>query len=367
MKRIGMLYLGRRGAATVDNLELCKTFAKDNYVYIVISKQIENLVEYYKLLDLYPANIKIFTVNTYNSKISFLFKTLNIFRYIYIASKLKKEKLDFIYQDMITYWGAIVTIFLRKQRIITAIHDPEMHVGEKDFLFETLTKLCVKRCSNIVVFSKKFINIVAEKYSFPKEKICALKLGGYSYYKDNSKVIENNKYNTILFFGRISEYKGLSVLLEAIKNLKESNFDIKLRVVGNGSLSDKEKNLIRELGDSVELINRWIKDDEVESFFKGIDFVVLPYIEATQSGVVMLSYAMQKSVLATDVGALSEQILEDTGLIVKPNDVIALVNGIKKLYENDIFFEKGLRAFYYASQEWTWEKQAQRLINFLNN
>ena len=367
MKRIGLLYLGKRGSATVENLEICKTLVKDNYLYVVLSRQIENLHEYYKLKEQYPRNLEILAINTYSSKVDFLFRSINIFRFIEIAWKIKKQKLDFIYIQMITYWGAILTNFLRNHKIVTAVHDPEMHAGEKDILFEILTKLCVHNSSNLVVFSSKFVDVCSRKFSFPKEKICVLKLGGYSYYKAESYVQNNSpvKFNRILFFGRISEYKGVGVLLEAMKKIKQNNSEIFLRIVGNGSFSEKEKLLISELGASVEVVNRWIKDEEVESFFENIDFVVLPYIEASQSGVVMLSYAMGKSVLATNVGALDEQINEETGLLVESNNIDSLIRGINKMYENDSYIKKGQKAFIYATQEWTWCKQAEKLLNFI--
>lgn len=368
MKRIGLLYLGKRGSATVENLEICKTLVKENYLYVVLSRQIENLHEYYKLKEQYPENLEILAINTYNSKLDFLFRSINILHFIDIAHKIKQQKLDFIYIQMITYWGAILTNFLKNHKIVTAVHDPEMHAGEKDLLFEVLTKSCVHNSSNLVVFSSKFVDVCAKKFSFPKEKICVLKLGGYSYYKNDCNVQNNSitKNNRILFFGRISEYKGIGLLLEAIKKLKQNRTEILLRIVGNGSFSEKEKVLISELGTSVEVVNRWIKDEEVESFFENIDFVVLPYIEASQSGVIMLSYAMGKAVLATNVGALDEQINEETGLLIEPNSIDSLIRGIIKMYENDAYVKKGQKAFIYATQEWTWNKQAQKLLNFVN-
>ena len=114
------------------------------------------------------------------------------------------------------------------------------------------------------------------------------------------------------------------------------------------------------------MVNRWIKDEEVESFFEDIDFTVLPYIEATQSGIVMLSYAMQKPVIATNVGALSEQILEgETGFLIRPNNPDELVESIESMYNNNVFLLQGQKAFFYATQEWTWEKQVENLLTFL--
>lgn len=367
MRKIGIIYLGKKGGPTVDTLEMCKALVAENVLYIVLSRQIENLEEYKKLESQNPGRISILTMNTYANKIEFLLKSFNFFRFLLTSHKIKKQNLDFIYFPMVTYWGAILSIFLKKQKLVTAIHDPESHIGEENSLFEKLTKINVENSQNLVVFSKKFLKSVSNKYSFPINKVCELKLGGYSYYlKNNYNKVQDKRNNKILFFGRISEYKGLQVLLEAVNKMRNSGSNIVLKVVGNGKLTEKEQLLVSELGAGIELENRWIKDEEVESFFSDIDFTVLPYIEASQSGVVMLSYAMKKAVLATNVGALDEQVLDDSGIIVEPNNVDALIKGIKKLYDNNSFIEKGLKGYYYATQEWTWGKQAKRLIDFIS-
>lgn len=367
MKKIGVLYLGKRGGPNIDTLEMCKALVRDNHLYLILSKQIENLDDFRELQRQNSEHVTILLISTYKTKLGFLFKSINIFRFLLISQKTTKQKLSFIYIPMITYWGAIVSLFLRKQKLVTAIHDPDSHVGEANFILEKLTKVCVRKSSYLVVFSNKFIKPVSQKYFFDIDKIIPLKLGGYSYYKKNNESKAFYINNKVLFFGRISEYKGLGVLLEAIKQMRDKGSHIVLKVVGNGTLTDKENNLISVLGDGVELVNRWIKDEEVESFFKDIDFTVLPYIEASQSGVVMLSYAMQKSVLATNVGALDEQILDDTGIIVEPNNVEALIQGIKRMYENNCFYEKGIKGFHYATNEWTWEKQAQKLLDYITD
>ena len=49
MKKIGILYLGRRGAAPVDTLEITSELIKENTVYLFLSKRIENLDKFFDL------------------------------------------------------------------------------------------------------------------------------------------------------------------------------------------------------------------------------------------------------------------------------------------------------------------------------
>lgn len=366
MKKIGIMYLGRRGGPTVDTLEMCKELVHKNNLFVLLSSQIENLNKFYELKEQYPDNMTIYTVKTYSNRKEFLFRTLNIFTFIKVARIIKKQKLSFLYQTMITYWGAILTIFLKNEKIVTAIHDPETHTGEENILFKKLYDTCIKKSNKYVIFSNKFLAKVQYLYNIRGEDVCILRLGGYLYYKKSELYRQESiVHNRILFFGRISEYKGLGNLLEAVKMLKSQGININLRVVGNGTLTEREKELICELKTSVELHNRWINDDEIQSFFQDIDFVVLPYIEATQSGIVMLSYAMNKAVLATNVGALDEQVTNETGKLVSPNNITALANGIREMYENNIFKSMGDIAYKLATEDWTWAKQSERLLEFM--
>lgn len=101
----------------------------------------------------------------------------------------------------------------------------------------------------------------------------------------------------ILFFGRIEEYKGISLLYEAFTECTSLSSRYKLVIAGSGTLSFRrkkdEKNVI--------VINRYIKDEEVKFLYEHAACVAYPYISATQSGVLSLAYYFGTPVLASDV------------------------------------------------------------------
>lgn len=89
--------------------------------------------------------------------------------------------------------------------------------------------------------------------------------------------------------------------------------------------------------------------------------MVLPYIEATQSGVIPTAYAFARLVIATDVGSLGDMVQDGrTGLIIHPNDVDKLAQAILTLAGDTILCGKmGQAAYEVANPEWAWEKIAQ--------
>ena len=115
---------------------------------------------------------------------------------------------------------------------------------------------------------------------------------------------------------------------------------------------------------NIELINRYIDDDEFQPLLDSVDFVVLPYKRASQSGVIPMCFAYGKTVIATNVGALVEQVPEGTGIITTPDaaDICAEIDDLYK--KQDKIFQLGSRAKRYAEEELSWDKSAKLLLNF---
>lgn len=137
-----------------------------------------------------------------------------------------------------------------------------------------------------------------------------------------------------LFFGLVREYKGLDILLEALSMLPPGGSWTCL--VAGEFYKSKEpyKARIRELGleNMVRLEDRYIPNSEVPLYFAAADLTVLPYRNATQSGVAALSFALNRPVLTTRVGALPEMITEgENGWLVPPDDPAALASVLSEV------------------------------------
>jgi glycosyltransferase involved in cell wall biosynthesis len=135
----------------------------------------------------------------------------------------------------------------------------------------------------------------------------------------------------LLFFGRIEPYKGLQILLSATAQLLKRCPKLKLVIAGAGAAPL----LPRSLETHVILINRFIADQEVRVLVSGATAVVLPYLEATQTGVVPLAAAWAVPAIVTRVGALPELVIDEvTGLIVDPGDPVGLSCAMARLHES---------------------------------
>lgn len=137
----------------------------------------------------------------------------------------------------------------------------------------------------------------------------------------------------LLFFGFVRPYKGLDVLLQAMARL--AGEDVFLSVVGEFWRGEDEARKYvadNKLASNVEIVSRYVSDDEAASFFSRCDVVVLPYRSATGSGVIPLAYHYGKSVIATRVGGLPDAVEEGkTGLLVDPDSIDQLSGAIKQV------------------------------------
>lgn len=115
----------------------------------------------------------------------------------------------------------------------------------------------------------------------------------------------------LLFFGRFRAYKGLDLLRDAFRLLHQSHPGASLRVVGEGDAEACAPGLAALPG--VRLERRWVAEDEIPALLAAADAVVLPYREASQSGVVPQALAMGVPVVATPVGGLAEQVRPGAG------------------------------------------------------
>jgi len=142
----------------------------------------------------------------------------------------------------------------------------------------------------------------------------------------------------ILFFGYVRKYKGLGVLFDALHTAlaRRQLNDTLLLVVGEFYENETAYRTQAEalgLGSAVRFIARYVAQREVATFFSAADVVVLPYLSATQSGIIQVAYNFDRPVIASQVGGLSGVVVEGkTGFLVPPNDPAALADALQRFY-----------------------------------
>ncbi len=166
--------------------------------------------------------------------------------------------------------------------------------------------------------------------------------------------------HTVLFFGRIGEYKGLRYLIATEPLVSRKIPDFKVIIAGRGEDLEANREKI-EHNPHFEIHNRYIPNQEVALFFNRCALVLLPYIEASQSGVLAMAFAFGKPVIVTDVGSLSEVVKNgETGFIVPAKDNEKLAGAIVNLLQHkEMRKTMGKNTLKMARTDLSWEHIAR--------
>lgn len=251
----------------------------------------------------------------------------------------------------------------RFKKIFIGIHDPIPHKGEKEIKLNFLRKIFLNHSKTKgIFFYSSFAKKQFENYYKTNTALKWVITMGELTYFSNLAQNETTPKKGILFFGRISPYKGIEVLLDAMPEVFRCYPNEQLTIAGrsiNGyriPLDSNSKNR-----GQITILNKHISNEELVKQISEAKFVVCPYIEATQSGVLMTSFALKTPVIASSVGAFTEYIDErETGSLVPVNDSEALSSEIKKFLKDDHyknFFKDAL------SPVESWKKNEEVFLN----
>ena len=364
MKKITLISLGQTGAGPVYSLEMAKALEQSGKcnLQIIISESVTNIEAWKKTFE--GTKVQFYVVKAYNhSKSSVLIQFFNVWRKANIVKLIRNYHPDVLYVPFGLMWSRFIYAFIPSDiKIIRTIHDVQAH--DRFNLAEVVSNLLTAGSNRFVdgyvILNEKDRHIIECKYNKP---VAVIPHASFSYYfkESVSSGTEEIKHR-IGFFGRIEPYKGLDLLVEAFELSKTQG--LKLLIAGSGAIETSLLERIKS-NNNIELINRYIDDDEFQPLLDSVDFVVLPYKRASQSGVIPMCFAYGKTVIATNVGALEEQVPEGTGIITSLNaaDICAQIDDLYK--KQDKISQLGSRAKLYAEEELSWDKSAKLLLEFI--
>lgn len=304
---------------TIFNIE--KIYPKSGIFPISIYPELLNLQKYIPLDHFYIANETTGRWGWNSFKIN-----------MRILSFFKKINPDVINYVPIPNIFHCFPLWFFKSKLVMTIHDGKPHTGEGSRKDEFIRKVISKYVKKFILLNKGEVEIFAQRYNISLKRIFQSRLGYYDILNIYGTT-QINKQPIILFFGRISKYKGIEYLLESIKIIHKTHPQIKVIIAGKGNYYFDIKEY--ENLDYIEFRNRYINLDELANLIRSALVTICPYTDATQSGVVNSSFALNTPVIATNVGGLPEMIENGkNGILVPPKDVEALTQAILSLLEN---------------------------------
>jgi glycosyltransferase involved in cell wall biosynthesis len=285
-----------------------------------------------------------------------------------VLSHVRKIKPDIIHIDAKSLRFITMAPYLYFfKKVYTTIHDPIPHSGEDHLKARLIRFLSLGVAKNYFFYSKFAHDEFKKIETANKKTTWQLRLFPITFFRKYSKKNHEVKVHN-LFFGRLSPYKGIDVLMDAIPIILGKYPNEKFVVAGksiDGYQIDLQ--LIEKYKDNIVLLNRYISNEELVDLFTSAKMVLCPYKDATQSGVLVTALALDVPVIASRVGAFPEYINENkNGLSVPVNDASALADAVTNFLDNDKY--KTIASFIKEENKHNqWENNIEELLKAYNN
>jgi glycosyltransferase involved in cell wall biosynthesis len=302
-------------------------------------------------------------------------------RLVRYAATAKPRVFHILWNNKLEFFDRTVLMLyyklLGKKLLLTAHNVNTRNRDSNDtWLNRVSLKIQYKLSNHIFVHTDKMKIQLASEFGIPKARVTVVPFGINNTVPDTRLTTieakrllglsENDKI--LLFFGNIAPYKGLEYLVAAFGELLKKDKSYRLLMVGRPKGAERYWIQIRRaindrrIHDRIIERSEYIPDEEAELYFKAADVLVLPYTRVFQSGVLFLGYSFGLPVIASDVGSLKEEIVENkTGFVFKPEDLSDLAGKIEHYFNSDLFqnlesHRAKIKA--YANERYSWSKVA---------
>jgi glycosyltransferase involved in cell wall biosynthesis len=318
--KIALVYLGRRGSGGPFSLELGRALAHRADLSAVVSEGLESLSAWSGAP--FPVQVS----PTFESALGAAWSLLFPDRIRALAAQIRARQPDVLLFPMAHPWNAALQKALSPTPSVIFVHDPIPHPGLAGWLHTRIEKPSLRRAAHCILLSQSLAPELARR-GVPLEQITVVPHGLLAYPQPPAGA---SPAPTLLFFGRITPYKGLEVLLAAFERLSARRPELRLRIAGEGSLAPYRRQMA--CLKNLEIINCWLDEEKIPAIFNGVSLLALPYTSASQSGVLAIAAGYGLPVVATRAGGLAEQIRSgETGLLVSPGSVDELADAVETL------------------------------------
>lgn len=232
------------------------------------------------------------------------------------------------------FWFNFALPLLGDHPLVLTVHDVTKHVGERNRQPQWSFDSGCYRARERIVHAPQVKELLLQRLSIPSSTVHVIP---HILIGDSSETVGANVRDEeplVLFFGRIWEYKGLDYLIRAEPFITSQVPQARIAIAGQGEDFGRYRRMMIH-PERFIIYNEYTSDEKRAELFRRASVVVLPYIEASQSGVIPIAYRFGKPVVATTVGGLPDMVDHgQTGYLVPPRDATALAESIVLLLQS---------------------------------
>jgi len=321
-----------------------------------------------------------------NPKVNPAAKLARLLRYyiklIHYAATAKPEIFHILWNNKFETFDRTLLMFyykLLRKKIVLTVHNVNMRKRDAgDTVLNRVTlRVQYRLADHLFVHTEKMKTELGDDFGVHPSHITVIPFGINNSLPNTSiessearrKLGLSGDRRTILFFGRITPYKGLDCLIAGFQELLKRQENYRLIIAGRVDRCDKYWQELRApieidvRNGSIVIKDSFIPDDEVEVYFKAADVLVLPYRDIYQSGVLFTGQYFGIPIVAADVGAFAEDVVGDrTGFLFQTGDAKNLADTIERYFESDLYARLSMHRIKiraYAAERHSWTAVAQ--------
>lgn len=254
------------------------------------------------------------TVVTYSSTVGLLLSGPRwLLACLRLRRFLRNHEVTVVVSPMLSLWQSLGLCVWRPRGVayVSSIHDVRAHIGEESLIRDSCRDIEISAAAVVIVYSA---SAAVELAGIAPGKTILQTVhpafdGGRGSISPRHRPPKGAIW-TLGFFGRIAPYKGIDLFTEAVGILRLAGAKVNAQIVGDGVI-DPQLDL-----HGVTVRSEWIDEDVINEVVASFDLLVLPYREASQSGVLAIAMAEGVPAVVTPVGGLVEQIAESGGGVV---------------------------------------------------
>jgi glycosyltransferase involved in cell wall biosynthesis len=317
------VFLGRRGAISRWVPDI--TGLTTGRAAVVVSRQNEI---YNQIRNSGPNIVKVDTFDSVLGAIRHLPRIFSIRRKI--CNLIRTRGVTRVVILMSHIWTPFLARAVRNcgAQYVVIVHDAVPHPGDISAMVHWWLIRDALKADKVITLSRHVAGELIKRYPNLRERVEILfhPLLGTASSPDRSVQGRPLKF---LFFGRLLQYKGLPLFVEACEILRREKLNFEFSVIGEGNLGYLRKRLEAS---GAEIVNRWVGEGEISAVMERHDVVVVSSTEASQSGVITVAFGAGRPVIATPVGGMSEQIDDGrTGILAQSVSPEAIAHAMRRL------------------------------------
>ena len=252
-----------------------------------------------------------------------------------LAKRINSYNPDIVYASSIFPFWTLCYHKIRCKSKVLGVHDVSLHSYKFSLIKQWIQcnkEKWLKKIDNVFTFSPNQHDLLRSRLGRESYMV------GMSYKdfgKSSLKVSPISEHVNLLFFGRISLYKGLDLLIKAMEDLKaEGVNNLHLTIAGKGESWEECKALIKT-NEMYNLQVRFIDNDEIPDLMSTHHFLVLPYRNATQSGPLVAALGYGIPVIAPRFGCFEETLNENASILYQPEGLKEALRRVSTMTQSE--------------------------------